>query len=127
MRGVDSIGKIKPYMFSLKKEGRLHYLVWVSSYLLGRGGLEMWSGHFNFFFRSFFSFFFGTKNRHYLTLRYLTSEFLIYGDYRVLAYLSLLLREYERREMFDSNKLSSRLRWEMVPFSCTRYIPMHES
>lgn len=40
----------------------------------------------------------------------------------------LLLREYRRREMFDGDKLSSRLRWEMVPFSCTRYIPvpMHE-
>jgi len=33
----------------------------------------------------------------------------------------LLLREYVRREIFHGDKLSSRLRWEMVPFSCKRY------
>lgn len=43
-----------------------------------------------------------------------------------LTYMYLLLREYGRG-MFDSDRLSSRLRWEMVPFSCTRYIPVHES
>lgn len=36
------------------------------------------------------------------------------------------MREHRRREMVDSDELSSRMRWEMVPFSCTRYIPMHE-
>lgn len=78
----------------------------------------MWSGHFNFFFFVFFLF---SKDWRVLLWRLGTSL----GTY--LPEVVLLLREYMRREMFDGDKLSSRLRWEMVPFSCTRYIPMHES
>lgn len=82
---MDSIGKIKPshvLFFEKKREGRLHYLVLVSFYLpffrVGRGGLEMWSGHFNFrsfFYFIFFMFFFSK-----------IGEFFFYGDY-YLRYL----------------------------------------
>lgn len=84
----------------------------------------MWSGHFNFLFYlflfcsfCFLSCFSFSTDRRVLLLRTLLPQ--------VLTYMYLLLREYRRREMFDSDELSSRLRWEMVP-SCTRYIPMHE-
>lgn len=131
MRGVDSIGKIKPYMFFfLFEKSRKGGQALLSRFGLFlpflRGGLEMWSGHFNF--RSFFVFcflvflFFGflvfcpfSKDRRVLLLRRLLPQV-------PLTYLGLLLREYIRREMFDSNKLSSRLRWEIVLFLYTRYL-----
>lgn len=59
MRGVDSIGKIKPYMFSFFckiRKRRAGFIISFGSLLTFWGGLEIWSGHFNF--RSFFVFFF---------------------------------------------------------------------
>lgn len=43
---MDSIGKIKPYMFSFLKRGQASSSRLVSLYFWG--GLEMWSGHFDF-------------------------------------------------------------------------------
>lgn len=124
---MDSIGKIKPYMFSFfffekKKRGQasLSRLGLFLPFLEGdlRCGADILIFVLFLFFCFSVLFFFFLKRWANSSVE--TRYFLRY--LHVLTYLDLLLSEYGR-EMFDSDKLSSRLRWEMVPFSCKRYIP----
>lgn len=81
---MDSIGKIKPYMFSFfffekKKRGQASLSrlgLFLPTFFLEVGrGLEIWSGHFNFLIFLFFFvlfFIFGVQK---------IGEFFFYGDY----------------------------------------------
>lgn len=103
---MDSIGKIKPYMFSFfffeKKEGRLHYLVLVSSYLpfLGWGDLRCGADiliSFFFCFRFVFVFFFLKR------LASSSMESTTLSTYMYVPEVDLLLREYGRGCLIVTN------------------------